>query len=359
MGPLNRRWRLLAAALAAGALSSGFAFSHGGAHAAQTATAPPLRAQADSLSRSEAAALLQLYAAESSLARAQADLARLDERSTELARAEHDARRQAAIVSRSLSASRERVATLLRQLYIQGEPDPIAVILGATSLDEAMAGIEGLSRATALNKQLALEAVHRQEQLRVLRARLANRRQDLTRARNAARAGTLRLAAAVAGRRGTLAALRRQRALTSQRLTALESQAKAAEQRSANLTKASSQATADPGGQVTPDATTTAATTPATTPAPPPSGPRTLVVDAVAYHLPGHTASGLPVGVGVIAVDPAVIPLGTRLNIPGYGPAVAADVGSAVKGNIIDLWMPTTAQARAWGRRTVTITIYG
>jgi 3D (Asp-Asp-Asp) domain-containing protein len=92
---------------------------------------------------------------------------------------------------------------------------------------------------------------------------------------------------------------------------------------------------------------------------PAPMGARTLVVDAVAYHLPGTTASGLPVGVGVIAVDPAVIPLGTRVFVPGYGPAVAADVGSAIKGNIIDLWMPSTAAARAWGRRTVTITVYG
>ena len=79
----------------------------------------------------------------------------------------------------------------------------------------------------------------------------------------------------------------------------------------------------------------------------------------VAYHLPGKTASGLPVGVGVIAVDPNVIPLGTRVFVPGYGPAVAADVGSAIRGNIIDLWMPSTAQALAWGRRSVTITIYG
>jgi 3D (Asp-Asp-Asp) domain-containing protein len=64
------------------------------------------------------------------------------------------------------------------------------------------------------------------------------------------------------------------------------------------------------------------------------------------------------VGVGVVAVDPTVIPLGTRLFVPGYGPAVAADVGSGVRGAIIDLWMPTTKEALAWGRRTVTITVY-
>ena len=88
------------------------------------------------------------------------------------------------------------------------------------------------------------------------------------------------------------------------------------------------------------------------------TGTHTLVVDAVAYHLPGRTASGLPVGVGVIAVDPTVIPLGTRVFVPGDGPAVAADVGTAIKGNIIDLWM-RPRRRHSPGRRTVTITVYG
>ena len=83
-----------------------------------------------------------------------------------------------------------------------------------------------------------------------------------------------------------------------------------------------------------------------------------LKVDAVAYYLPGSTALGVPVGRGVVAVDPKLIPLGTKLQVPGYGPGLAADVGYAIKGRIIDLWFPTTAKARKWGRRTVTITIY-
>jgi len=83
-----------------------------------------------------------------------------------------------------------------------------------------------------------------------------------------------------------------------------------------------------------------------------------LSVDAVAYHLPGRTASGMPVGKGVVAVDPKLIPLGTSLYVPGYGKSLAADVGTAIKGRIIDLWMPTDAAARKWGRRTVTITVY-
>ncbi len=83
-----------------------------------------------------------------------------------------------------------------------------------------------------------------------------------------------------------------------------------------------------------------------------------LKVDAVAYSLPGHTALGIPVRKGVVAVDPKLIPLGTKLHIPGYGPGIAADVGWAIKGRIIDLWFPTLAQARKWGRRTVRITVY-
>ena len=83
-----------------------------------------------------------------------------------------------------------------------------------------------------------------------------------------------------------------------------------------------------------------------------------LKVDAVAYHLPGRTALGIRVRKGVVAVDPRLIPLGTKLHVPGYGSSIAADVGVAIKGRIIDLWMPSTAAARKWGRRTVTITVY-
>ena len=51
----------------------------------------------------------------------------------------------------------------------------------------------------------------------------------------------------------------------------------------------------------------------------------------------GIAATGVPVQRGIVAVDPSVIPLGTRLYIPGYGEAIAADTGSAVVGHIIDL----------------------
>jgi 3D (Asp-Asp-Asp) domain-containing protein len=81
-------------------------------------------------------------------------------------------------------------------------------------------------------------------------------------------------------------------------------------------------------------------------------------VTATGYALHGRTATGLPAGYGVVAVDPSVIPLGTHMTIPGYGDAVAADTGGAIVGATIDLWFPSVAQADAWGRRTVTVVLH-
>ncbi len=61
----------------------------------------------------------------------------------------------------------------------------------------------------------------------------------------------------------------------------------------------------------------------------------------------------------VIAVDPRVIPLGTRVHVEGYGEAVALDTGGAIKGNRIDVLLPTDSQANAWGRKQVKVTILG
>ena len=77
---------------------------------------------------------------------------------------------------------------------------------------------------------------------------------------------------------------------------------------------------------------------------------------ATGYDLPGRTATGLPVGWGIAAVDPSVIPLGTRIVVPGYGDRRRGRHGG-VYGASIDLWFPTAAQAYAWGRRTVTIAL--
>ena len=69
------------------------------------------------------------------------------------------------------------------------------------------------------------------------------------------------------------------------------------------------------------------------------------------------TAMGTAIRYGVAAVDPNVIPLGTRLYIEGYGYARAEDTGGAIKGNRIDLVFGSKSQSNNWGRRTVRVTI--
>ena len=312
-----------------------------------------LREGQTALQRTEHGALLALYAAEASLGRARAEQARLEARSDALARQEASLRDRSVTVQRSLTASQERVVRTLRELYIYGEVDPLAAVLGATSLDQALTAVESLARATEQNRRLVVEAREKARRLRALVAVLGARRASLNDAREAAVQGTVRLEQAAGEHRATVASIRSRSARASARAGELLAQARAAELASQQLAaRAAAAEVVTAAEQGTQDEVT--ATPPATT-----HGARTLVVDAVAYHLPGMTASGLPVGVGVVAVDPNVIPLGTRMFIPGYGPGIAADVGSAIRGNIIDLWMPSTAAARRWGRRTVTITIYG
>jgi 3D (Asp-Asp-Asp) domain-containing protein len=81
---------------------------------------------------------------------------------------------------------------------------------------------------------------------------------------------------------------------------------------------------------------------------------------ATAYSLRGRTASGLPVSKGIIAADPRVLPLGSRVRIEAgsySGEYLVADTGGMVRGKRIDIWTPSSREAMRFGRRTVKLTI--
>ena len=93
---------------------------------------------------------------------------------------------------------------------------------------------------------------------------------------------------------------------------------------------------------------------------------KTISVTATAYTAKcdgcsGITSTGIDLLANpdkkVIAVDPNVIPLGTKVYVEGYGKAVAGDIGGAIKGNKIDVHVPTKDEAKSWGVRTVDVTI--
>jgi 3D (Asp-Asp-Asp) domain-containing protein len=90
------------------------------------------------------------------------------------------------------------------------------------------------------------------------------------------------------------------------------------------------------------------------------SGVESQTYTATAYSLRGRTASGKPVSRGLIAADPSVLPLGSRVKVEAgswSGEYLVADTGGAVKGRRIDIWTPTTREALQFGRRDVRLTV--
>ncbi|WP_099224445.1 G5 and 3D domain-containing protein [Listeria costaricensis] len=92
-----------------------------------------------------------------------------------------------------------------------------------------------------------------------------------------------------------------------------------------------------------------------------PSGGKTFTMESTAYSGGGTTATGINLsanpGIKVVAVDPSVIPLGSKVWVEGYGVAVAGDTGGAIKGNIIDVYFDDAGSCYSWGRKTVTVKV--
>lgn len=275
-------------------------------------------------------ALLSLYALDSQLQAWRARLGSLQTAETALRARQASLRNELAADEASFKTSRRSLVLQLRAMYEQGSVDPVAVVLGAKSLSTGLSQLDYLSRAADQSQQIvaATAAAHN----RLLRSQhlLAVEKRRLDRSLAAARQAEERLAAAAASRAAYVSSLRAQERLRAEQVRSVESQAQAAQQKSQTLQQPTASA---------------------------PTGKRQLTVSATCYDLSGRTATGMPVGPGVVAVDPSVIPLGTKMYVPGYGNGVAADVGGGIKGDIIDLWM-TPSQCAAWGRRTVTITLY-
>jgi 3D (Asp-Asp-Asp) domain-containing protein len=342
--PTSRRARLIVLA-ACSLAATGIVLPASGAGSGSS-----LRQRADQLTQENAAiasrsraAVLTLYSLDSQLARAQARLASLRAQAQAVDRKAAETRREVVIAKRVFAASQRTLAARLRSVYEQGDTDPLAIVLGASTLDDALSAIETARAAAATDREIVARARESRDRYLRLQRRLAARAEKLRGLEASASATASALATARAGRVAYLQQLASQRNLNDKQIGSLESRAQAIEAQARRVAVAQTVS----ASTATPIAT-----------APSSSGAGTLTVTATAYTLQGSTATGAPVGYGVVAVDPSVIPLGTRMTIPGYGEGVAADTGGAIQGAVIDLWFPNAAQAGAWGRRTVTITLH-
>jgi 3D (Asp-Asp-Asp) domain-containing protein len=245
-------------------------------------------------------------------ARARQTLFALPQREAALASDAAATARQLAGTRRSLTVAERRLGERLSALYEAGDAHPLEVVLGASSFGDALTELENLERTASQDREWITRAQELRRHLLELSRSLDRQRLAIQRLRLSAAATAAALAADQPGVESTLRAPARH----------------------------------------------ASAPTPVAAPLPTLAVPGSITVVASAYSLPGTTATGAPVGFGTVAVDPAVIPLGARLSIPGYGPGVASDTGSAVHGAHVDVWFPTIEEALAWGTRTVTVTIH-
>lgn len=305
------------------------------------ATAAGPRPSLGQIRAQKRAAVLDLYAIGMRVAAAQRTLTALQQRVAALRRQQQRLQQQIGATRTTLATSQQELAAHLRRLYKNGEVSALAVMLGAESLDDALSQLDTLNAAADQSLQIVSVTQHAQLRLATLRGKLVARRARVGAEVASAERTLGQLTAARAQRASFVASLRTKEQLKGAQIAALETAVQRAQKKSDTLTTEA----APPTRSEEPSVVSAG------------SG-RTLTVSSTGYALPGRTATGLPVGWGVVAVDPNVIPLGTKMTIPGYGEGVAADTGGAVRGAEIDLWFPSLAQARAWGRRTVTITLH-
>jgi 3D (Asp-Asp-Asp) domain-containing protein len=281
-----------------------------------------LKAQNGSLSAQARAAWLSSVSLGTRLEQTQAALVRLHARTQTISGRRAEAADSLRLARHTLAVSEQRLANRLRVLYEQGDTDPMAVLVGAKSLDDAISGLENLHRIAGQDRSVIEQAQAARARLTLATHRLAEQEAQARQTEEATAASVAALEAARREQAATLSSLTAKRNSNSAAISSLESQLATAR-------------------------------LPAAVP-----GKGSMTVTATGYALRGRTATGVAVGYGIVAVDPSVIPLGTHMTVPGYGEGVAADTGGAVTGSRIDLWFPTRAEALAWGTRTVTITLH-
>lgn len=300
--------------------------------------ATKLEQQNQDLAARSRGVVLELYSLDSRLGRERARLVELRVRTAAVKAELQAARARLTIARKSQSRAVRSLAQRLALLYEQGDSDPLAVVLGASSVADALGNLDSMNRIADQDRAVSEQTQRAKRTAARLTRALAAKEHDLRALADEAAQSTLVLEQARSQRAGYLAQLAGQQQLNASTIAALQEQALAVEAKARELAAVAPTSPAAPT-QIGPDG-------------------RTMTVVATGYSIHGRTATGAPTGWGVVAVDPGVIPLGTRMAIPGYGSGVAADTGSAVRGATIDLWFPTVAEAQAWGRRTVTITLH-
>ena len=267
-------------------------------------TLASLKADDAQLAAKSRSAVLNLYSLDAQLTSAETRLSALQSDATRLRAERVTLRHELRLAHLDIRISQDQLASRLRFIYAQGTTRPLDIVMGATSLGDALTELDDLNRVAASNADVLLEVRTAQRHLTGVGQALALRGRELATTTLAASQTVSQLAGDQAARESYLAGLAQQRSLDSAKIAQLSAEAQAAVVRSETLAPppaAPAPAPTSAGAALSapiaePDSVTTASAGNPITITPPAASGATITVVATGYDLPGDTSTGLPVG---------------------------------------------------------------
>ncbi|MHB8968353.1 MAG: PcsB-like coiled-coil domain-containing protein [Thermoleophilia bacterium] len=264
------------------------------------------------------------------------EIAAVQGRNAEIAAAIATQEQNLADLQQQLTERQDTLEKRLTSSYKSDDMGYLEVVMGAGDFSDFLNRVDMINKIAGEDQKLIDNYKHTQQTIEDELASLTAKRDELAVLESELIAAEEALLNAQAEQSAYVSSLESQMAANSDQLAQLQNEAAQIE---ANMNSIQSQSDSSGGYN------------------PPPAGGTTFSVTSTAYCLTGRTATGMYAGPGIIAVDPGVIPLGSQVYVSGYGNAIAADTGGAIRGNKIDVWLPCS-DAYIWGVRTVNITIY-
>ena len=312
-----------------------------------------LQSQGQSLDANYRQALSNLVSVDSQVNRQSAELDAETAKRAQIQASIKAGQQQLQQYQQQLTDRQDALDKRLRSSYKSDDTDYLSVVLGAENFSDFLNRMDAINTIAESDRQLIESFFDAKQKVQGDIDGLAGEQRELDSLISSLGTGQQNLAAARQQQQSVVDSLKSQKQANAGELAQLQSQAAGIEAKMNQIQLQSDSAGGDSGnGDSSSGGTTSGSGGGATA-----GSGTSITVLATAYCLAGTTATGMPTGMGIIAVDPRVIPLGSRVHVSGYGDAIAADTGGAIIGNRIDVWLPC-GQAYEWGSRTVTVTIY-
>lgn len=222
----------------------------------------------------------------------------------------------------------------VRAMYVSGSDSYLDVILASSNLSDFISRIDMLTKVMGFDKNIITKLKQEKEAIAKQKMNLSNE--------------SAKLASLKSSNEDTLSKLSKD--IKDQKNLLAKATEKEKELTAVEATKVSSISVGSKSGTLSRGISKSV------------SYSKVMDMQSTAYSGDGITASGSatkrdPGGYSTIAVDPRVIPLGSTVYVEGYGYAIAADTGGAIKGNIIDVFFTSESETQSWGRRSVKVYI--